>query len=244
MIFFDIDGTLVDHRDAERAAALTFQHDHAEAFPEPPEAFVRRWHELAEKHIRRHFAGELTFRGQRRARLRELFAHHAELTDAEADDLFQAYLKRYEENWHLYSDAMPSLNHFAGHSLGIISNGQASQQNKKLEQLGIADRFSAVVISGDIGVAKPDADIFTTACNTAGRGPDECVYVGDDFKSDAEGSMRAGLHAVWINRSGSENPGEIVTIRSLAELDEVIESHNNEVHSISESRDRASSRNE
>ena len=153
MIFFDIDGTLADHKSADRAAALAFQRDHAEVFPEAPDEFAVRWYAVAEKHINRHFAGELTFQGQRRARLQELFAHHSPLTDTEADKLFQTYLKRYEENWFLYPDVMPCLDHFARHVLGVISNGDSNQQRKKLRQLGIIERFSTVLVSGDLGVA-------------------------------------------------------------------------------------------
>jgi putative hydrolase of the HAD superfamily len=244
MIFFDIDGTLVDHKGAERAAALAFQRDHANVFPGSPDAFAARWHEVAERHIRRHFSGELTFQEQRRARLRELFAHDRQLTDSKADELFQAYLRRYEENWRLYRDAIPCLEQFANHALGIISNGKSSQQRKKLAQLGIAQRFRAVIVSGDVGVAKPALGIFVAACTAVGRQPSECVYVGDDLMSDAQGSKRAGLHAIWLNRHGPEKATAVVTVASLQDLGELIESHNNEVHWISESRAAASFRNE
>jgi putative hydrolase of the HAD superfamily len=103
MIFFDIDGTLMDHIGAARVASQGFQRDYAEFFPEAPEQFARHWHDVAEKHMRRYFDGEITSQEQRRARLRELFANHRQLTDSEADDIFETYLKRYEENWHLYS---------------------------------------------------------------------------------------------------------------------------------------------
>lgn len=86
MIFFDIDGTLVDHKGAERVAAFAFQRAHGEVFPESPEDFAARWHLVAEKHLRRHLVGEISFQGQRRARLRELFSHHSALTDEEADE--------------------------------------------------------------------------------------------------------------------------------------------------------------
>jgi phosphoglycolate phosphatase-like HAD superfamily hydrolase len=52
MIFFDIDGTLVDHEGAERAAARAFQQEHAHAFPERPQEFIQQWHAVAEKHSR------------------------------------------------------------------------------------------------------------------------------------------------------------------------------------------------
>lgn len=242
MIFFDIDGTLVDHKGAEQAAALAFQRDHAAVFAEPPENFAARWHAVAEKHIRRHLAGEISFQKQRRARLQELFAHHRRLTDAEADDFFKGYLRRYEEFWSLYPDLRQCLARFKEHKLGVISNGDTNQQRHKLRTLGIADIFSTTVISGDLGVAKPAAGIFAAACEAACKKPDECVYVGDDLKSDAEGSMQAGLHAIWLNRDGATESTGFVTVTSLAELDKVIESHNNKVHSIFAS--HAASRNE
>jgi len=175
MIFFDIDGTMADHEGAERAAALAFQKDHAEVFPEPADAFVARWHAVAEKHLRRHLAGELSFQDQRRARLRELFASRSSLSDAEADSLFAGYLNRYEEHWALYPDVMPCLAELVNQPLGVISNGDSRQQRQKLRKLELADRFSVVLISGDIGCAKPDAAIFHAACKAAHENAEACV---------------------------------------------------------------------
>ena len=229
MIFFDIDGTLVDHKGAERSAALVFQNDHAGIFPESPDAFVARWQAVAEKHVRRYLANELSFKGQRRSRERELFAHHSVLTDAEADALFARYLKRYEENCSLYPDVKPCIQELTGYKLGIISNGDSRQQRGKLQMLGIFKHFSTVLISGDIGIAKPAPDIFHAACQEAMERPDECVYVGDDFDEDAVGSRRAGMKGIWLNRDDSSHPDEVGMIRTLNELRKHIESHNNRV---------------
>lgn len=165
--------------------------------------------------------------------MRELFSHHAQLTDIEADVLFREYLKLYEENWRIYSDVKACLDHLSKHALGIISNGKSSQQRKKLEILGIAEKFSVITISGDIGVAKPAAGIFKAACEIAGRQPHECVYVGDDLESDVQGSMQVGIHAVWLNRKGVAKPEGIVTIQTLADFSKVIRSHTSEIHSLS-----------
>ena len=182
MIFFDIDGTLVDHKGAERAAALAFQKEHAVVFPEQSDEFIRRWKAVADKQLRRYFAGEVSFQEQRRARLRELFAVHSDLTDDEANDLFSGYLKRYEEHWSLYPDVLPCFAKLEGQRLGIISNGD-SQQRDKLRKLRIAERFSVVLISGDINCSKPDAGMFHTACKAAHENSETCVYVGDDFNA-------------------------------------------------------------
>lgn len=218
MIFFDIDGTLVDHKGAERAAALAFYKNHVELFPESADAFVARWQTIAERHIRRHLAGELSFQGHRRARLRELFVHQASLTDAEADSLFAEYLTEYEAHWSLYPDVMPCLMELDGLRLGIISNGDPGQQREKLERMGIAERFPVVVISGDIGCAKPAAEIFQAACKAAQESPEKCIYVGDDFQADAMGSRQVGMTGIWLNRGDSGRPDESPTIKTLAEL--------------------------
>lgn len=226
MIFFDIDGTLVDHKGAERAAAIAFQRDHAEVFPESVEAFITRWQVVAEEHVRRYLAGEVSFQGQRRARIRELFAGHSSLTEAEADRLFAGYLKKYEEQWSLYPDVLPCLTELEGQRLGIISNGDSGQQREKLRNLRIADRFSIVLISGDINCAKPAVEIFHRACKAAQEEPGMCVYVGDDFDADAIGSRRAGMTGVWLNRCNSHRPDEEPTIKTLSQLKRQIESHN------------------
>ena len=218
MIFFDIDRTLLDHESAERAAALTFQKEHPEVFTESPEKFVERWHTVAEKYIKRHIDGEFSFREQRRIRLKELFGHHRQLSDADADGLFESYLRHYENNWKLYDDVLDCLEELSGYGLGIISNGDSEQQRQKLHNLGIIGMFSTIVISGDIGISKPEAGIFITACERAGVAPDQCYFVGDNLKIDAEAGTKAGLTGIWLNRDGREADTDLPVIFSLREL--------------------------
>jgi len=225
MIFFDIDGTLVDHKGAERAAAVAFQKDHAARFAERSEAFVGRWQMVADKHIQRYLAGGISFQDQRRARIREMFGDNG-MTGAEADTIFAGYLRRYEQHWTLFGDVEPCLEEIAGFRLGIISNGDSRQQRAKLETLGVADRFSSVTISGDIQIAKPDVGIFAAACRANGVQPEECVYVGDDFEADAVGSRRAGMRGIWLNRNGAKCPDGNDAITTLKELKEQIGLHN------------------
>jgi putative hydrolase of the HAD superfamily len=225
MIFFDIDGTLVDHKGAERAAALAFHMDHTERFHESPESFLDLWQSLADKHVQRYLAGQVSFQGQRRARIRDLFGDH-EMTDGEADIIFAKYLHRYEENWRLFGDVAPCLQEMTDVNLGIISNGDSQQQRAKLGTLGIASHFSTVLISGDINTAKPDCGIFAAACRAEGLRPDECVYVGDDLDVDARGSVRAGMRGIWLNRNGKPCPDGVEMITTLRELRNQIGLHN------------------
>ena len=223
MVFFDIDQTLLDHRTAERHAALAFRERYAELAGTSAEAFVRLWHESAERHIQRYLAGEVSWRGQRRARLAEFWPSAEALADAELDALFETYLADYERAWTLYDDVRPCLDALAGRRLGVITNGGADAQRRKLIATGIADRFTVVVCSGDVGVAKPDPRIFAAACERAGADPADCTFVGDDPETDVGGALRAGMRAVWLNRDGSPGETAAPVIGSLAELKRILD---------------------
>lgn len=218
-IFFDIDGTLVDFAGAEHSAARLFHSEHVERLGEPFAAFLPRWREVTEKHFQRYLAGELDYQGQRRARLREIFGAARPLGDAEADALFDGFLRDYEGSWQLFPDVAACLAGLAGRTLGIISNGDPLQQRQKLARLQIAGHFTHVLISGDIGVAKPDPAIFHAACAMAGRAPADCLYIGDNRAVDAGGAAGAGLAPLWLNRIDGQRPHGLPTIHGLPELD-------------------------
>ncbi len=228
MIFFDIDETLLDNSAAERAAAGQFYDLHKDVFQEPREEFVERWRTLTEHNVQRYLAGELSFQGQRRERLRQVFANKRSLSDAEADTIFDAYLGFYEISWKLFPDVEDCLNDLSDFRLGIISNGNAVQQRQKLDSLGIAERFKTIVISGDIGIAKPDPDIFQLACQKAGANPSDCWYIGDNLKVDVYGSLSAGLKGIWLNRNGQKVDPGIMSVESLANLKDAIDANRGE----------------
>jgi putative hydrolase of the HAD superfamily len=218
MIFFDLDDTLMDNIGAEAGAAKEFHRLHADIFPKSAEEFVIRWRETTEKHVRRYLSGELTFQGQRRERIKELFLHKRHIGDKEADRLFEVYLNYYERNWKLFSDVQSCLNGLSGFRLGIITNGDSYQQKLKIKQLGLSPWFSVVIISEDIGIHKPDPGIFLEACRAAGDSPSGSWHIGNDLKADAEGSIHAGLNGVWLNRNGSTPCAAVPMIHSLLEL--------------------------
>ena len=151
--------------------------------------------------------------------MRELFGPAGvSLTDDEADAVFGTYLHHYEQSWRPFPDVAACLDRLGGFPLGIISNGDRDQQHRKLESIGVRERFAHVLTSAEAGVAKPDAAIFHEACRRAGCAPRDSIYVGDRLETDAIGED-AGLHGIWLDRSGSgRRAGEIASISSLDEL--------------------------
>ena len=113
------------------------------------------------------------------------------------------------------------------HSLALVTNGAACLQREKFAASGLSDYFDAVVVSADLGVAKPDASIFEHALSLLGADSDRAVMVGDSISKDVDGALAAGLGAIWVNRNGSSVPSDrpdLVEIGSLASLPSALSS--------------------
>jgi YjjG family noncanonical pyrimidine nucleotidase len=106
--------------------------------------------------------------------------------------------------------------------LGIITNGFTAMQQARLEHCGVADLFDPLVISEQIGVAKPDPRIFQHAFAQLGE-PDKhrILMVGDNPHSDVLGAQNVGIHSCWLNTTAMPLPAGIeptYQIQSLFEL--------------------------
>ena len=106
--------------------------------------------------------------------------------------------------------------------LVLITNGASDTQRDKLRVLGMQHWFDVVVISGEVGVAKPDASTFVLALGKLLPEPKNVWHVGDSLTTDVAGAKAAGLTAVWLNRSGrirrGGDPEPDLAIRSLSNL--------------------------
>ena len=79
----------------------------------------------------------------------------------------------------------------AGLRLACVSNWDPTL-HERLEELGVARFFDAVVTSAEVGAAKPDPRIFEVALSRLGVEPARALHVGDDDR-DREGAHAAGL---------------------------------------------------
>jgi putative hydrolase of the HAD superfamily len=87
----------------------------------------------------------------------------------------------------------------ADYTLGLITNGEAVHQRRKLEALGLAGSFDHVLVSGEVGHLKPAAAIFRKALDLAEVEPHEAVHIGDHLDADIYGAKSVGMRAVWFN---------------------------------------------
>ncbi len=86
----------------------------------------------------------------------------------------------------------------AGVRTGLVSNGAGTTQRRKLAATGLAASFDTVVISGEVGLRKPDAAIFLLATRRLGVAAGDAWFVGDHPLLDVDGPRRAGLTAAWL----------------------------------------------
>jgi putative hydrolase of the HAD superfamily len=126
----------------------------------------------------------------------------------------------------VFPDAVRALERWRGVPLGLLTNGASCLQREKIAGSGLGDRFDAVIVSGDLGIGKPDPAIFLHAVERLGVDPKRAVMVGDSYDRDVVGALMAGLRAVWLRRGDPAEPAfgrpPAPRITSLDELDEVL----------------------
>lgn len=106
--------------------------------------------------------------------------------------------------------------------LVLATNGASDLQRLKLEASGLAGYFDDVLVSADIGFAKPHPIFFENAIRLAGAGPEQIRMVGDNIRKDIGGAQEAGIRGIWVNRKDRE-PGDI---QPFAEIGNLLELRN------------------
>lgn len=128
---------------------------------------------------------------------------------------------------HLYEDSVPVMRALRerGTRVAVVSNCSHSTR-PIVDRLGLEDEADAVVLSFEVGVAKPDAGIYLTALERLRVAPDEAVFV-DDQAAYCDGATTVGMSAYLIQREdampdeGRSEPGSrrvIDDLRALLEL--------------------------
>ena len=101
-----------------------------------------------------------------------------------------------------------------GARLAVVSNWDVSLHDV-LERTGLRGLVDAVVISAELGVAKPDPAIFRAALDRLGASAADAMHVGDSVEADVAGARAAGLEAVLVARNGGQTPDGVRVVASL-----------------------------
>jgi putative hydrolase of the HAD superfamily len=223
-IFFDLDDTLLDDTiSSERSAALAASElasDRGMNVEALARAYMNAamdfWEHLEPK------APKPSGAIRPRLWLAALRSHGIE--DA---DLARRLAARYDavriERVELFPETLPVLHQLHGrYKMAIITNGFAETHEAKIARLELSRFFDAVILAGEMELAKPDPAIFAHAMNALHASAEHSVMVGDRFDRDVVGAHAAGMRAIWVNSrrekmpDGAQPPAlEIPSIKEL-----------------------------
>ncbi len=117
---------------------------------------------------------------------------------------FEEYRDFVVEHFHhnavSYPETIPMLKKLKeqGFKIALITNGQHTLQYRKIDMLGLRDVFDEIIVSGDVGVDKPDKKIFLLMAQRLCIDTAEMVYVGDHPVNDIKGAASAGCKTIWM----------------------------------------------
>ena len=134
------------------------------------------------------------------------------------DHIHQLYIRSF--NVELVPGAKEVLETLAEkYRLAVVSNAMSEVPRQALERFELRRYFVSVTISRDIGIRKPDPEIFRYTLSNMGIESYEAVHVGDSLEEDIQGAKNAGMKAIWVPDGDEETSVQPdFTIRSLHEL--------------------------
>ena len=88
--------------------------------------------------------------------------------------------------------------------LTIISNGFKEVQYYKFAHSGLADCFAHTIISEEVGINKPQPEIFRIALQMNDVTADEAIMIGDSYSSDIQGAKNAGIDQIWLHEGETD----------------------------------------
>ena len=135
---------------------------------------------------------------------------------SEMVDIYRAHIPEIE----VYPDVLTFLPHFRErYKLGLITDGYAEVQRRKVEALGIKYLFDMLLFTDDFSQEnwKPSSLPYQLALKKLCISPKEAIYIGDNPYKDFIGAKELGLITVRLRREGAEY--EKVRLDSFSEAD-------------------------
>ena len=97
-----------------------------------------------------------------------------------------------------------------------LTNGNAD-----VKMIGIDKYLSGAVSSAEVGVSKPNPEIFEAALNKAGVEAKSCIHVGDDYEDDIVGANNAGIASIWLNHRHQSASNMNLATRVVSKVTEI-----------------------
>ena len=138
-------------------------------------------------------------------------------------DLVQSLISTYrfhQPSIQLYSDAVPLFGQLRGRGfkLGLVTDGLARVQQRKIDALRLASHLDAVLCTDTLGRGywKPSPVPFQMILERLGVSPYEAIYVGDDPSKDFQGPASLGMQTIQVTLPGQNLAQRATPLRDVA----------------------------
>lgn len=218
-VLFDADGTLFDYDKAEDYAVRATFEQLGIAFTPDYLVVYRRINSKIWEDFEK---GLISSERLRTVRFELLF--EAVGISADVEVFSKRYLSNLGDATFLIDGAEEVVRTLSGRvGLALITNGLKEVQRSRLSQSVLARYFSKVVISDEVGVAKPDAGIFDVAFARMNHPmKDDVLIVGDGLTSDIKGGSDYGIDTCWHNPAKKPRSVDVRITYEIRDLTEVI----------------------
>ena len=220
-LLFDLDNTLFD---AQTAELLAFDHALEAGGVRSPRRYLPTYVDINDALWAAVERQELTPNQVQARRFADLV--EAAGLDADPGVLADQYVEGMGAFGELYPGAREVLERLESvATLALVTNGLGEVQRARIDRLDLEPLFAAIVISGEVGTAKPGTGIFDLAFEALNHpAKQSALMVGDSLSSDIAGGHNYGIATCWYNPqqkpAGSE-AGVDHEIDSLAQLPEL-----------------------
>ncbi|MFC4355715.1 HAD family hydrolase [Chryseomicrobium palamuruense] len=147
-----------------------------------------------------------------------------ELSPELAPKAASAFIEIRKAHPYLYEETLDVLEKVSQrYTIGIVTNGAPSLQNIKFDLSPELISFAkTIVISGEVGMGKPDALPFQEALRRLSAEPNEVCMVGDNLSTDIRGAEQLQIDTIWINHHEKVPPEDIHPTYEVKRLQDVL----------------------
>jgi putative hydrolase of the HAD superfamily len=163
--------------------------------------------------------------------LRLLMRHHVHLQFAEMNlkdlvkqnEMVDRFCSKTE--WALRRNAELLKRLRSLYRLGVISNFYGNVETL-CREAGLADSLEVILDSVEVGLSKPDPEIFRIALKRLEVAPAQAIFVGDSYERDIFPAQQLGVRTIWIKGPNPRIPENAepadYEISSLLELESIV----------------------
>lgn len=218
-LLFDFDNTLVDFSGAAKSALWDSFKD---VGVNCTEEIYSIYQVVNHEHWQAFEQGKLDAKNLRHRRFEALF-RQIDTPDLDPYSFSKEFLQHLIMNSLAYEGVKDLLDRLKeDYVLGLVTNGLKEVQRPRLHRLNMTHYFDSIIVSDEIGVAKPQEEFFTYAYDSLPKSfeKDEIMIIGDSQNSDILGGNNFGIKTCWISHGREGNP-EIAADFEIDQVDEI-----------------------